>query len=383
MNRINSKLCILLIGCMLSLGEAAYAAYGTRSDTIIQDIESGNVKLDLSKNIVYTPGVGLKLAYDKGYATCGTATSKPVTLAFPCNGVLISWNFDLPLGTAVIIDARMLDGEKKATSWYELARVGTVPNLQNLTSRKPLFADKYGSSNVDVIMTKDKWKQIQYRITLFSLIHHHSPTFRLMVFNIVDESTKIPYTPYTNESGKLEPWMKSLNVRWRSQSIEDRAIAGEICGPTSLAQAMEYDGINIPTPDVASECYDFRNAVFGNWGYLAQTAGMHGLRSYATRCQDFSLVEKEIAEGNPILLCIAFKPGELTGAPIKSTTGHFILCVGFTKDGDLICNDPGTRSNKWDHVIYKRSDIANVWLTLGGDAVVVERRDASTQKNSK
>ena len=59
---------------------------------------------------------------------------------------------------------------------------------------------------------------------------------------------------------------------------------------------------------------------------------------------------------------ISVLPRLLTGSDSKSL-GHLIVCVGFTKDGDVVCNDPWARLEKGQAVrrVYKRDNLRAAW----------------------
>ena len=52
---------------------------------------------------------------------------------------------------------------------------------------------------------------------------------------------------------------------------------------------------------------------------------------------------------------------ELTGANY-STSGHLMVVVGFTKSGDVVVNDPASRSDPAVRNVYLRHQFETVWL---------------------
>ena len=368
--------------CLLLLlsASASQALEGIQTDTVVYDIESNHNSIDISNELAYKPEIGIQLAYisQKGYPNRGILYSKWLTSKNPSNDIILSWNLDLPLGTGALVEARLGEQDgKTSTAWYEIARIGKLPVLP-----KALKQDAYGRVDEDTIVTKSKWNQVQYRVTLFTILPHHTPTLRLMAVCASDTKIKIPYVPYLKD-GKQKPWMRSIPVRWRSQIIEDPSIAGSICGPTSLSQALEYWECKIPTADVAAEAYDETNHIFGNWPFLAQAAAQHGFQAWTIRCKDFSPIEREIAEGHPIILSLQFSKGELSNGPIESTNGHLVLCVGMNSDGDLLVNDSASTDPIFSHRVYKRDEISKIWLSnKGGAAICIHprRKDIAINK---
>jgi len=163
--------------------------------------------------------------------------------------------------------------------------------------------------------------------------------------------------------------------------VENADIAWRICGPTSTAMALTAHGIRLPTAEVARAAWDKLNGIYGNWPFIAAAASdlMRRNAEYlpnepgkAKVCQayvewlpDWKCVENEIVNGNPCVISIAFGKGELKGAPLDETDGHLILVRGFTKDGDVICNDPASRTEAGGRVVYNRTELLGVFHPYG------------------
>jgi Peptidase_C39 like family len=85
------------------------------------------------------------------------------------------------------------------------------------------------------------------------------------------------------------------------------------------------------------------------------------MRAYITRFNDISELEEWINAGIPVIISAPWHLLE-PGRP-NTGNGHLTVCVGFTKDGDVIDNDPGTNPKKSVQHIYKRQDVAKAWAT--------------------
>jgi hypothetical protein len=141
------------------------------------------------------------------------------------------------------------------------------------------------------------------------------------------------------------------------------------CSPTSLSMAlarwadiMNRPEMKLTVPQVAAAVYDDSFDGTGNWPFNTAFAGSFvDMRSYVTRLDDLSEVEDWIASGIPVILSARWD-WLLPGRP-PDFSGHLIVCIGFTENGDVVINDPATRLEKGESVrrIYKREDVMHSW----------------------
>lgn len=155
-------------------------------------------------------------------------------------------------------------------------------------------------------------------------------------------------------------WGKTLDVAPRSQSSEDAKIAARICSPTSTAMALEYFNIHKTTAEFAQAVHDSVSDLYGNWAANASAAGALAGEAFVARLDSFAEIENEIIQNRPVVLSHSWRQNELTNAPIAKSPGHLILVVGFTKEGDLVVNDPAARPGSGRRV-YARSEILRTW----------------------
>ena len=81
--------------------------------------------------------------------------------------------------------------------------------------------------------------------------------------------------------------------------------------------------------------------------------------------------ERLVAAGIPVVISIAFGPGELVGGPLDSTSGHLIVVRGFTESGDVVCNDPAAASEAAVQVTYKRAELESAHSSSYGTTYVI------------
>src|SRR5581483_3867876 len=148
-------------------------------------------------------------------------------------------------------------------------------------------------------------------------------------------------------------------------------ISGRICSATSLSMVLAFHGHVEETAAVCSQVYDHEAKIYGNWACNVAYAGRLGFDAAIGRFGSFAPLEAEIAAGRPVVLTHRWSAGELTGSPVSATDGHLIVCRGFTKEGDIVVNDPAADPRKGQKIqrVYKRAEIEKTWLG-NGDGVV-------------
>ncbi len=163
------------------------------------------------------------------------------------------------------------------------------------------------------------------------------------------------------------------------------------CSPTSTSMVLGYYG-RLPGPatyawvgeghtdpwvdQAARATYDAAYEGTGNWPFnTAFAAGLAG-DAFVTRLADLRAAEKYIAAGIPLVASISFETGELTGAPISGTAGHLLVIVGFTASGDVVVNDPASRSRSGVRRTYDRAELEAAWLGGSGGVVYVIHDEA-------
>jgi hypothetical protein len=149
------------------------------------------------------------------------------------------------------------------------------------------------------------------------------------------------------------------------------------CSPTSTTMVLGYYGAlptaaehawvpkGHPDPQVdhaARMVYDATLGGTGNWAFNTAYAANRVGKGYVTRLRNLRGVEAWIEKGVPVVVSVSFSKGQLTGAPISSTSGHLLVIVGFTKSGDVVVNDPAAASSKGVRRTYDRRQLEDAWL---------------------
>ncbi len=164
------------------------------------------------------------------------------------------------------------------------------------------------------------------------------------------------------------------------------------CSPTSTSMVLAYWGagprqdetawVTEAIPDetdpqvdfAARNVYDYTYDGAGNWPFNAAYAATRPrMRAFVTRLRSLTEAEEFIAAGIPLVTSVSFKKGELDGAGY-GTNGHLMVVVGFTPEGDVVCNDPAShlvRDNGQVRVTYDREQFENTWVPHSGGIVYV------------
>jgi hypothetical protein len=70
-----------------------------------------------------------------------------------------------------------------------------------------------------------------------------------------------------------------------------------------------------------------------------------------------------VQAGIPLVASIAVEPGELDGFRLpQGTSGHLVVIVGLTPEGNVIVNDPAADSNDTVRRVYDRAQFEGVWV---------------------
>lgn len=265
----------------------------------------------------------------------------------PFTRAIVSWN----ARGDITVELRVRTGDQW-TPWYTM---GECKDGKLRSVRHPDVA-------VDTLELKTPAEAFQYRYTL-------GPRAQICLIAVAH------YIPGERAGPKCDhrAWGKVIDVPPRSQMVEDPAIRGLICSPTSVSMVLEYYGIRLKTADVCEGVFDHTAKIYGNWPFNTAFAYLAGAsETYVKRCRSLCQVEDEIAAGRPVVLSHRWKKGELTDAPIAESDGHLIVVVGFTRDGDVVVNDPAAR----DRIrrTYRRAEIERTWLENADGIVYIIRK---------
>lgn len=342
----------------------------------------------------------------------------PVLLAKrPFNEALPSWNLDLPEGVSFAVDIRV--GRRVEASWSPWLRVGeggAGEDAGDASRPAPERVTSFdgGAIDVDYFRSPERHDRVQMRIRAFAPAEpggaesggarSGGATLRIVRLAVcLSDTTGLPTArplavpsprgavegpraedPPSKDPSPADPppadpppegWQRRLPVPVRSQRVESSDLAGRICSPTSVAMVLAYRGVDRTTREVCERAWDPVHEIYGNWPRNVQAAYSFGVPGHVTRYASWSEVRREIARGQPLIASIRAEEGQLRGAPYRSTAGHLLVLVGFTREGDVLVNDPAAPGPDTVARVYARDDLEEVWLRRGGTAYVLLPRE--------
>jgi hypothetical protein len=276
------------------------------------------------------------------------------------NELIASWNAAAPDGTFLKIEASAILPDHP-TKFYTLGLWSPDNKIFPRTSVNGQ-RDSDGTVKTDTLFLKKTANAVQIRITLGGT-NSAMPKLKFIGLSFSNPEVTPPVRP-PNQTA----WGKIIPTPERSQHGYPQEKGW--CSPTSTsmdlarwADVLHRPEMNLTVPDVASKVFDAGFEGTGNWPFNTALAGsFSGMRAYVTRFNDMTELESWITNGIPVILSTRW---DLLRAGRNDTgSGHLVVCIGFTKNGDVVINDPATNLKK-DSVrhIYLRADVIKSWAT--------------------
>ncbi|WP_208630164.1 peptidase C39 family protein [Amycolatopsis kentuckyensis] len=309
----------------------------------------------------------------------GQWTSPEYRPGFGATQLVASWNAKTPAKTWLQVEARGRTSAGAETAWYVLGRwaSGDADILRTSVDGQD---DANAMVDVDTLVMKTgvTLKSYHLRISLYREAGSRAtPSVSLLgaMTSAVPDRFEVQPTKPGRATGielKVPAYAQNLH---KGQFPEYGGGGEAWCSPTSTEMVAEYWGKKpsaeemawIPAgyvdPQVAFAArytYDHAYDGTGNWPFNTAYAASRGLRGHITRLHSLNELENYIARGIPVITSQSFLSSELDGAGY-GTAGHIMVVVGFTKDGDVIANDPASSSNDKVRNVYKRDQFEKIW----------------------
>jgi hypothetical protein len=265
--------------------------------------------------------------------------------------------------------------DKEATKYYTLGIWSTDP-VRHPRRSVSNQDDVDGTVSTDVLKLKQPAQHLQVRIILPS-DEAFKPRLKFLGISLADTKAK-PTELEPNRSA----WGELIPVPERSQMAYPNGKV--LCSPTTVSMLLAYWGATLKrpnldhsVPEVASAVYDSQWQGTGNWPFNTAFAGsIEGIRAYITRLSDVSELETWIAHKIPVGLSLDYDRLRAKG---PGPNGHIVACVGFTKEGDPILNDPGTSANV--RKVFPRKNLIDAWSCSQNTVYVIYPEGFSTPED--
>jgi hypothetical protein len=276
------------------------------------------------------------------------------------NELIVSWNADAPPETWLKVEARAIYPDHE-TKFYTMG-IWSKDSKEHPRVSVSRQRDSDGTVNQDTLVLKRPAGDVQLRVTLGGPGETLRPRLKFLGISLLDSHAEpAPLRPNRAAWGKIIPTTE------RSQKSYPQEEGW--CSPTSTSMVLTRWGellhrpeLTSDVPEVAAGVYDDGYGGTGNWPFNTAYAGSFpGMRAYVTRFSDISELEDWIVSGIPVVISARWDM-MLPGRPFDDA-GHLSVCIGFTKNGDLVINDPATNFKKGQKVrhIFTRQNIIKAW----------------------
>lgn len=281
-------------------------------------------------------------------------SSPEVAAGMDYDELIASWNFDIPNG-GLTVEVRALYDES-STKFYNLGRWSSDPRRyprESVLDQK----DADGEVDTDTLKLKRPCSRFQFRLTVRA-DYDDRPVVKRLGIALTDSTWRGQALP-PNRSA----WGRTLQVPERSQMVYPNGSV--LCSPTTVSMILAYWARELNHPDLDRDVPEISEAVYdrnwkgtGNWVFNTAWAGvLPGMGAVVTRLSDVAELEDLVGAGIPVGVSLCYN--RLRGRDTGRSSGHLVVCVGFTGDGDVIVNDPGTSKNV--RKIFPRKHLIYAW----------------------
>ncbi|CAN5634222.1 peptidase C39 family protein [soil metagenome] len=310
----------------------------------------------------------------------GTWTSPPVSPGFGLTELVPSWAASTPEGTLVQVDVRGTSEGGTRSSWDTLGRWARGDASFRRTSLGRQSDDLARVATDTWVAKYGGFTSWQLRV---SLLRKAGTTLTPLVGTVGAVTSDLPAVDSVTTSRPGVARGVVLDVPRYSQMVH----AGEYpqyggggeawCSPTSTSMVLAYYKKAPPTSEyawvrrtdvdravdhAARMTFDHGYDGTGNWPFNTAYAARYTGHAFVTRFASLRDLEPLVRSGIPVVTSITFARGQLSGAPIGASNGHIVVVVGFTSTGDVVVNDPASRTRAGVRRTYDRGQFEDVWL---------------------
>lgn len=292
------------------------------------------------------------------------------------NEAVPSWSLKNSDRSSIRLEAAIGDPAEDP-QFYDFGLWSQAPSAPRMSAKGS--KDDLAEVQTDTLVLKTLQRRIWLRFRVESSVREDVEAFPFLAVSFRNAKAA-PRVEAPLES----VWGRKIEVPMRSQmSYEGGNV---LCSPTCISMLLWHwskvenrPEWNLDVPVVASGVFDPNWPGTGNWPFNTAFAGsIDGLRAYVARLGSIRELEEWIEAGIPIATSVS--SALLKGRPKKEPNdGHLVIVIGFTKEGDLVFNDPG-RSTEVRQV-YKREHFAKAWATSGNTVYIVHPESKESPEN--
>jgi Peptidase_C39 like family len=315
----------------------------------------------------------------------GSWTGPWVQPRFDIAEVIPSWNAHTPPGSLVQVELQGRTHVGFETPWYVMAR-WAFDDAEHERASVPGQADELGRVATDTFLASAALDAYRLRIGL-NRGEGGAPGLRA-VAAIASSAADTGVWPSPPRGGPIElavpPFAQCIHAgeypryggggaSWCSPASTAMLLAYWATGPDAEELAWVEPAIADPCVDhAARHTFDVAYDGCGNWAFNTAYAARYGLHAFVTRLRSLAEAELFLAAGIPLAASIKAGPGELEGFRLpQGTTGHLVVIMGVTGDGDAVVNDPAAGTNGEVRRVYDRTQFERAWLGGSGGVVYV------------
>lgn len=309
-------------------------------------------------------------------------TSPVHELTVPATEAIASWNAHTPKGTWLQIELQGSYSDGGQTPWYVMGRWAAGDGDIKRTSvdgqsddRSSIYTDTF---SIDDPASGLRLASARLRLTLYRAPGSTAAPVvwraGVMGSDVPDRFDVPASTPSVAKELAVPRFSQNIHAgeypeydgggeAWCSATSSAMVIKFWNRGPSAADMSWIDPSYADPEVDQAARyVYDYQYEGCGNWPFNAAYAATYpDFQGVVTRLGSLTDAERLIAAGIPVITSQSFLASELTGANY-GTSGHLMVVVGFTPEGDVVANDPASSSDDAVRNVYLRREFENIWL---------------------
>jgi hypothetical protein len=347
--------------------------------------------------------------------TDGTWTSRTFTTPTQVNKIVTSWQVATPQSSSIMTRLQVELPNGTWSSWYDMGRwaLATTKAGGVFTSQRGSVdnqADDIGLIAQDTFYANDNVWAKAYRVQeeLYGNTTGPQPTVRQVaataadISQDIDENGGVSPTSNTTMTHTVDLTMPKYSEYAHDNEYPQLDNVGEAwCSPASVSMVLGYYGkgpskqqiTHLPADPVfvgrtrvdgavdyaAYHIFDNTDPDkdTGDWPFNTAYAASFGMDTSVRQYNSLQGIESWVKKGVPIVVSIKWDNSSsdptqhLDSSSIVKTDGHLMVVRGFTKDGDVLTNDPASPDDAAVPHTYQRSQFEHLWLRASSGTVYV------------